>query len=219
MKTLKLSSLVILMVLGLSSCSSEEESVLLQEQTAKSLLNGYEISRNMDGSYYVDFNTKGATSDNVKDEKGNINNINLYADNTEISRNVSEDLGFITDGNELKINFNDTQADKVTSISVKDHKINFARDENDLLDEFNFQAKQDGTYDLDFSVKENVVVSFVYNEELDSYDIHLSEGSSSESNFLRTFTPDADGNLKITFVTSEQTSKLAERRPEIVVGG
>lgn len=208
-----------LVTLGLSSCTSEENDFLIQDQTAKSLLNSYEISKNADGSYYLDYGVTGATSENIVDEKRGENNIMLYPNNGGDKKTVTEDLGFVSDANQIKVNFNDTENDKVTSIAVLDNNIKFGRDENDLLDSFSFESKDDGTFDLDFSVKENVVVEFVYNDELDSYDIQLTEGSSTESNFLRTFTPDADGNLRIAFVTSSNTSRAAERKPEIVVGG
>ena len=94
MKTLKLTSMLLFIALGLTSCASEEESFLAQEQTAKSLLNSYQIGRNIDGSYFVDYSIKNATSDLVKDEKRNVNNINLYSNNSNSSRSISQDLGY-----------------------------------------------------------------------------------------------------------------------------
>ena len=219
MKTLKLAT-IFFVVLGLTSCSNEEETFVIQNEAAESLLNSYEIQRNADGSYFVDYKTKGATSDNVRDEKRNENTINLYPDNTQTSRNQSEDLGFITDGDELKIKFNDIQASKVTSISVKDDKISLARSNNALLRDFNFKAQEDGTYDLSFEVKNKVDVDFVYNDDYQSYDIILTKGKGAESNFLRTFTPDDNGYLRITFVTPNQSNRgVTQRKPDIVVGG
>ena len=144
MKTLKLTSMLLFIALGLTSCASEEESFLAQEQTAKSLLNSYQIGRNIDGSYFVDYSIKNATSDLVKDEKINVNNINLYSNNSNSSRSISQDLGYVSTNNELKINFNDTKIDKIVSITVKDDHIDFSKEENELLADFDFQAKEDG---------------------------------------------------------------------------
>ena len=93
MKTLKLISLLVLVTLGMSSCTSEDNDFLIQNQTAKSLLNSYEISRNIDGSYYLDYGVTGATSENIIDKKSGDNNIMLYPNNTGVSRAKSEDLG------------------------------------------------------------------------------------------------------------------------------
>lgn len=219
MKTLKLISLLVLVTLGMSSCTSEDNDFLIQDQTAKSLLNSYEISRNIDGSYYLDYGVTGATSENIIDKKSGDNNIMLYPNNTEVSKAKSEDLGLISSTEQLRINFNDTKNDKVTSIKVIDDNIQLGRNQNSLLKDFSFEAKEDGTYDLDFEVKKGVEVEFVYNDELESYDIHLSKGdSTTESNYFRTFTPNADGYLRIAFVTTDNSSRTTTRRPEVIVG-
>ena len=217
MKTLKLTSIIMLAMIVFSSCQSEE-SLNLEDTNAEALLKGYELQRNSDGTYFLDYKTKGS-SDITFDKKKSESNINLFESNVGTSKNTKEILGDISGIEQVKINFNDTKLDKTTSITVKDEDISFAREDNELLDSFNFESKGDGVFDLDFTVKENVVVDFVYNDEYQSYDILLSEGTSSDSNFLRTFNADADGNLKIAFVTSSNaTSRVLERKPEVIVG-
>lgn len=219
MKTLKLTSLLIVLVLGFTSCTSEEENLLIQNETSESLLKSYEIQRNADGSYYVDYKTTGASSDNVRDKQRNENNINLYADNTETSRTSSQDLGFITDGDQLKINFNDTKADKVTSLKVIDDNIRLEKQDNELLKTFKFKNNGDGSYDLDYVVEEDVVSHVEYNHDLGVYDVILEVGKSTESKFFHTFTPDEE-NFEIHFVTKSNSESSREneeiRKPKVV---
>lgn len=149
MKTLKLITVLLFASMIISSCSSDEESIILQEQAAKSLLENYEIGRNTDGSYYVDYELNGASSDNIKDQTGTVNNIHLLNNQSNKNSVNSENLGFVGNEGQLKVNFKDTQNNKVTSVRVEDQDIRLQRDDNELLKDFSFINNGDGTFDLD----------------------------------------------------------------------
>lgn len=201
--------------LGLSSCATEEESFLIEDQVAKSLLNSYELKRNADGSYYVDYGTTGATSELIVDEKRQENNIMLYPSNSNAVSRGSQALGYVTANNQLMINFNDTQKNKITSLKVIDDDMRLSKDENELLDTFTFKNNGDGTYDLDYKVKENVITRVEYNEQLGVYDVILEEGNANQSEFLHTFTPDNE-DFEIHFVTRATSARDEERRKPIL---
>lgn len=218
MKTLKLITVLLFASMIISSCSSDEESIILQEQAAKSLLENYEIGRNTDGSYYVDYELNGASSDNIKDQTGTVNNIHLLNNQSNKNSVNTENLGFVGNEGQLKVNFKDTQNNKVTSVRVEDQDIRLQRDDNELLKDFSFINNGDGTFDLDYNVKNNVVTQVEYNEKLGVYDVILEKGKNDQTNFKHTFTPNED-NFEIHFVTFSKSSKETEtRKPRISHG-
>ena len=218
----KISLLLVLGVsLVLTSCSGEDSS-LTNDQNSK-LLKTFKVKRDLNGAYSVDFNV----SDNTKVDK--VLNVGDYAlqyllypsDNTT-ENNISQDLSIAND--EIKIGFVDTQTDNSTSVTIIDD-IKFARKSNDQvkLSSYTVVSKEDGTYDLDFTVKDNTKVEFVYNEEISTYEVHLEDGKGSETNFLKNLVKEEGKLLKIDFVnhfnsTNAKNAKLSSiRKPVIII--
>jgi len=94
----------------------------------------------------------------------------------------------------------------------------------EMLAGYSVQGNEAGTFNLEFDVNDNVAVSFVYNETISTYEIHLEEGSSDNNSFSRTLEKEAGEPLKIDFVnhvsnTSAKSSELLMvRKPKVIVG-
>lgn len=228
MKTSKCSPIIIVIaILFLASCSKNDNTLDLQSDD---LLQTYELKKTVDGSYYLDYKLSKATSSTILDAKNNVNNIMLYPSKEVKDQNYTEDLGSFNHYDLLKIQFNDTQNDKVTTLIVKDDNIQLNRSEsNAFLENYDFKNNGDGTYTLDFVVIPETTVLFEYNEEYESYDIRLSSGgnTNSEITYSRTFTTDENGYLRIAFVAINTSSKFRNlarveeeegpRKPVIIV--
>lgn len=218
MKTFNLFALVASITLVFSSCSTNEN--LLPEEQSVDLLKSYSIKRDANGAYSLDYNLNG----NAKTEKvvdNNINQFYLYSSESQTSRRATQDL--VIDGTELKVGFVDTSSDKLPQITITDDNLALAKNSNKKLKEYSITSNQDGTYNLDFSVNNKVRVDFVYNEEINTYEIHLEEGKSNETSFSRVLEK-ADGQpLKFDFVNhldnteAKSESTIIRRKPRGII--
>ena len=199
MKNFNLLSLVVAATLVFSSCSTNENLEL--DNPSSELLKSYTIKRDATGSYSLDYSLNDNTQiDNVKDVKTKTNQIFLYSSDNQSSKKVTQDLTI--DGEELKIGFVDTQSNKNPNITIIDDNISLSRneDENKKLEEYSITSNGDGTYNLEFNVKNNVRVDFVYNDDINTYEIHLEEGSGNGTKFSRVLNKVNDEPLKFDFV-------------------
>ena len=219
MKTFNLFALVASITLVFSSCSTNEN--LLPEEQSVDLLKSYSIKRDANGAYSLDYNLNG----NAKTEKvvdNNINQFYLYSSDSQTSRRATQDL--VIDGTELKVGFVDTSSDKLPQITITDDNLALAKNSNKKLKEYSITSNQDGTYNLDFSVNNKVRVDFVYNEEINTYEIHLEEGKSNETSFSRVLEK-ADGQpLKFDFVNHLDNTEakglleaIVGRKPRVII--
>ena len=89
--------------------------------------------------------------------------------------------------------------------------------------DYSFTDNNDGTYDLEFTVDENIETDFVYNEDTKTYEIHLETGEDNEREFFRTFTKEEDENLEIVFVNhfgvDRSTGTTTTSKPRVIVDG
>lgn len=226
MKITKLLSFALVSVFFLSSCSNNE--TLLPEQETKNSLKSYKVKRDASGAYSIDYDlVENVKSDKVKNNITNTNEFHLYESDQATSKKQTEEL--LIDGDKLSIGFVDTRTNKNSNIVIEDDNIELAQknDEDDaMLSTYSITSNEDGTYELDFTVKNKVTVDFVYNEELSTYEIHLEKGKSAETTFSRNFTK-LDGEvLKIVFVNHDFLSYEARgsfefeaynRRPEVII--
>jgi hypothetical protein len=222
MKKNNLIELLAIVVIVFSSCSNEETtSSLLDNQT--SLLKTYEIKRDATGAYSIDFDV----TNNTKVEKfinaDNNSEYLLSSSNIETKEDFSQDL-LISDSH-LKVSFVDANTNKQSFISVTDDNIKMQRKgDATKLAAYSVEANEDGTVNLAFDVNDNVAVSFVYNEEISTYEIHLEDGIASGSSFSRTLEKEAGEFLKIDFVnhntnTNAKSSEMfLTRKPKVIVG-
>ena len=219
MKNFNLLSLVVAATLVFSSCSTNENLDL--DNPSSELLKSYTIKRDATGAYSLDYSLNGNTQvDNVKDVKTKTNQIFLYSSDNLSSKKVTQDLTI--DGEELKIGFIDTQSDKNPNITIIDDNISLSRNENKKLEEYSITSNGDGTYNLEFNVKNNVRVDFVYNDEIKTYEIHLEEGNGNQTNYSRLLNKIDDEPLKFDFVNhiyNSSSRALAQvvRKPRSII--
>ncbi len=222
MKTLNSFLPALVLIVVFSSCTTTE--TFIEDKTSEELLKSYTVKRDKSGAYSLDYKlTEGAIAENIKNSETNANEIYLYSSSgtsKSQSKNGSEQLQIKDD--QLTVGFIDTNSDKRRSqITIIDDNIILAKggEEEKFLNEYSVRSNEDGTYNLDFNVKENVSVDFIYNDEKDKYEIHLTEAntgrSGSSSSFSRTFTKEEGTNLEIAFVISREAEFA--KKPVVII--
>lgn len=204
-----------------SSCSSEETAILETENPQ--LLKSFKVKKDALGKYYVDYDlANDARIDKVYDPSTGSNQIFLYSTNQVTEKRLSEE--FSLNNSLLKIDFVDTNMDNSPSITITDDNIAFSKGKSNALDSYDISGNLDGTYKLDFSVANNVVVDFVYNEDINTYEIHLENGKTDQTQFNMNFNKDEGEPLRIDFVNhfGNNSSKsgeqeAGERKPKVIV--
>ncbi|MDX6746429.1 hypothetical protein SHK09_06475 [Polaribacter sp. PL03] len=225
MKITQLLSLVIVSAIVFSSCSNNE--TLLPEAEITNSLKSYKIKRDATGAYSLDYDLQeNVKSDKVKNIETNTNEFHLYDSEFTTSKRQSEEL--LIDGDKLSIGFVDTRTNKRANITIEDDNISLAKTSaknTKMLSEYSISSDEDGSFNLDFKVNNNVSVDFVYNEDLAIYEIHLEEGKSTGTDFSRSFSKIEGEKLKIDFVNHIKTSSKStasrtyatKKRPRWVV--
>lgn len=221
MKKVNLLAFIATMTLVFSSCSGDEN--LPTENLNVDLLKNYTLKRDINGAYSLDFDVNTNTKvDKVLNTSINENQYFLYPSDKQTDLNINQNLSI--DQNQLKVSFIDTNADKKQHITVQDDNILFAKSNNDKLATYEIKATASGEYDLSFSVKNNVNVSFVYNDKIAVYEIHLENGKGGETNFSRTLEKVSGESLQIHFVNHQdnESAKTAAkestiRKPVIII--
>jgi hypothetical protein len=211
MKNIKLLSLFFLSVVVLSACSNDEN--LLTETEQKNSLKSYKVKRDASGAYFLDYELENdVKSQSIKNLETNVNEFHLYPSEFENNqRRQSEEL-FI-DGNQLSIGFIDSRRDRKSNITIEDDNITLAKNSaknEEMLSEYSVFSNEDGTINLDFTVKNKVSVEFVYNEIENIYEIHLEKGNSNEADFSRSFTKNEGEVLRIDFVNHFSNGNLSK---------
>ena len=223
MKRLNLFALLASFTLLLSSCSTNE--TLAIEEQSLDLLKTYTINRDADGAYSLDYSLNGnAETENVIDNNTNTNNIYLYSSSSQSSRKVTQDL--VIEGTQITVGFVDTNSNNLPEITIIDDNVTtFSKSsETKMLNAYSISSNEDGTYTLDFSVNDKVRVDFVFNEEIDTYEIHLEEGKTGELNFSRVLEKEEGKALRFDFVnhianntTAKSESTTITKLPRVIV--
>lgn len=214
MKKLSLVTLFALITIGFSSCSSEDD-LMIQDTNSEDVLKSFALNKSSDGQYSLNYQLgDGVAADKEKDYKSNTNNIYLYSSEVQTRSSFNDDL-VIQDG-QLKVNFKNTIDDKVYTITIEDDDIQTSKDsdENEYLDSYGISGNGDGSYDLDFRVKDGVSVEFLYNGDLGIYEVHLRpDASATGSDFSETYTKQEGVTLKIDFVNHGEGRSNTTRKP------
>lgn len=204
-----------------ASCSSNETEVV--EGTPENLLQSYTLKRDATGAYSIDFNTTNNTDVTTVTNADNSKEIILAEVAQKTATKHSND--FSIENDHLKIGFLETNNGKQTEIWIKDDNISFAKGITEFLNSYNVIAKEDGTYELNFTVNEYINTEFIYNEELKAHEIHLSNSTQiNKTSFSRVINSTEEGVLKINFVnhkyqsrTTESSLTETEKKPELII--
>lgn len=222
MKKFSLTTLLIIITLGFSSCT-QDDGLTLDEPTG-ALFQKMTVGRDASGAYSIDYKLNDGVGSDITDNKnGNGKDIYLYSSDNETRKNVNEDISL--NGNDrFSIGVNNTINNTRSTLTVVDNDIRFSKstEEDDHLAEYQMTDNGNGTYSLDFTVDENIIVDFVYNESEDEHEIHLEEGSTSELTYSRTFDKIEGQTLKVVFVNhygsvNSKTTSALEKKPVILI--
>jgi len=184
------------LVIGFTSCQTSED--LEAVDVSAKLLKSYVVKRDASGSYSLDYSlTEDAAADNV--QKNNTNQVNLYSSDFQSRATNFQDLNI--DNGAMNVEFVNTNLATKSQISIIDDQI-YTKEAigRKFLSDYSIAKNENGTFQLDFNVKKNVAVSFVYNKTSAVYEIHLEKGKAKNTNFSREFTKESGTDLKIDFV-------------------
>lgn len=208
-----------------ASCSSNEGEIIDNNKSGQKLLKSYTLKRDGSGAYSIDFDVQNNTEVATFKGKGNSNDIVLSESQTAKKKSYTNEYAIEND--QLKIGFIENDRGKKTRISVKDDNITFAKGTvTEFLNSYSITSNEDGTFQLDFSVNSNVQTEFIYNEDKDIYEVHLSNGEANVKNFSRHFETPHSGVLKINFVNHKFNSERSEdnsstrsssNKPELII--
>tara|TARA_B110000902_G_C14257445_1_gene568499 strand:+ start:264 stop:968 length:705 start_codon:yes stop_codon:yes gene_type:complete len=225
MNKIKLVAISLLAFLAFSSCSSDE--LLSPEETSEELFKTYQLKRDINGAYSLDINVEDNVSiDKVKNSTNNTNEFHLSSSNSKVAQKsyYGSDLWF--DNDNFRIEYITENSNKTPSISVMDDNVRYnKKGDDELLKEYSITKNEEGSYDLEFRVKNNTGVDFVYDSENDVYEVHLDPNVTSEGNntYSRTFEKtDGEELLQIHFVnhtggSAKGEANVTERRPVIII--
>ena len=215
MKNLTLFSLVFSLVFA--SCSSNKDEVI--ETNPENLLQSYTLKRDANGAYSIDFNTTENTDVTIVKNIDNSNDIILSETNYKTANKYSNDFNIEEDF--LKIGFLEANKDKRTQISIEDEDIKFYKGGvTEFLNSYSIAKNEDGTFTLNFTVNNNVTTEFVYNKEIETYEVHLANGKAKEQKFSKQLEMNTTNLIKLDFVNHkyEGRSTALARKPKLEIG-
>lgn len=206
-----------------ASCSSNEGEIIDNNQSGQKLLKSYTLKRDGSGAYSIDFDVQNNTEVATFKGKGNSNDIVLSESQTAKKKSYSNEYAIEND--QLKIGFIENNSGKKTNISVTDDNITFAKGTvTEFLNSYSVSSNEDGTFQLNFKVNDNVQTEFIYNEEREIYEVHLSLGQSIQKEFSRELKVNSEETIKLIFYNHKNASKSdtdqvakAEEKPVIVI--
>ncbi|OSY88108.1 hypothetical protein WH52_08790 [Tenacibaculum holothuriorum] len=220
----KLTPFFLCLSLILASCSSNE-SEILNNQPEEKLLKSYTLKRDATGAYSIDFNVDNQTD--VATFKGNDNTNDIVLSKNSVATKTAYSNDFSVENDQLKIGFIEANGNKKTKIFVEDDDIKLAKSNSvtEFLNSYSITSNGNGTYQLDFKVNDNVQTEFIYNEDKNVYEVHLSVGKSKEKNFSRHFELNESDILKINFVNHKNSMSRGtasredvEEKPRVSIG-
>ncbi len=218
MRKLSVGFLAIVLALSFASCSTNETDLEIPQEP---LLKQVKLQRDASGAYFVDYVVANNTIPDVrKDVTSLTNEVHLNKVNHDTKDQYRNN--FTLDNNTLRVGFFDNETGKQMKFSIEDENITFAKGiSTKFLKEYGLISNTDGTIQLDFEVNSNVKTEFIYNDDLATYEVHLSKGTSSESKFSRTLDIPDTGVLKLDFVNHKMLGKgleeAVERKPAIII--
>jgi len=211
-KTLALAMLVI----GVSSCSSDNDTDALNPEAP---LKSYTLSRDANGSYNLEHTVADGISSSIVNDKGT-NNIHLSPGN---SNSNTKNAALALENGEIKIDFVTQTSLNIPGLKLIDDDITTAKGkankETSYLKSHAISLLEDGTYQVDFTVANNVQVSFEYNETYKRHQVRLQIGdNNSVTSYSKNYIKLQGEKLTIAFVhvkTSTLGSKSLDEEEEI----
>ncbi|CAM1333897.1 hypothetical protein [Tenacibaculum aestuariivivum] len=217
----KITPLLLALCFIITSCSSDDSQVTTSNDQ---LLLSYTLHRDSKGKYSIDFNTTKNTDVITIKNSNQSNEIILTEANYKTKKSHSN--SFIIEKELLKIGFLDENKGKRTQITIEDENNTFSRTNiTEFLNSYSITKNEDDTFLLNFKVNDNVITKFIYNKNIETYEVHLSKGRAKQKDFSRIINIlSEDGLLKVDFVNHKYSEKIkgptgAPRKPRFIIGG
>jgi hypothetical protein len=224
MRKIKILAFALAATFAFSSCSSED-SMMSQKQSSE-LLKTFQLKRDVTGEYSVDLNVNSnVTVSKIKNATNNTNELYLTLSDDDFKQKSTTQTDLFFNDENFKVDFISDNTNKTPSISVFDSNIKFIKkSDTSFLEEFTVTKNENGTYDLDFKVIDNISVSFVYSTNLEAYEIHLEANVKSQENknFSRSLEKESGKLLQIHFInhlneSAKGSAAAAIRKPIIII--
>ena len=218
MKKLCVGFIAVVLAFSFTSCSTNETDLEIPQE---SLLKSYKLKKDASGLYSIDYNVADKTVSDTRIGLNSLSNeFHLSKVGHETKDQYNEDLSLNND--KLNISFLDNETGKSVNLTVVDENITLAKGKSTrFLKSYGVTNNTDNSYQIDFEVNDNVATSFVYNENLARYEIHLAKGESTETTFSRVMELSDIGRLEIVFVNHFLLGKgLAETtstKPQVII--
>ena len=222
MKKRNLFAFATALLLVFTSCSSED-SLITNEQNSN-LLKSFKVKRDANGAYSLDADlSQNAKIDKVLDADTNSSKFYLYSTDNQTQNNFSENL--LIDNNKFKVSLIETNTQRKHNITIEDDikSLSMKNDKKLMLETYDISGNEEGNFNLNFSVKNNVNVSFILNEDTNTYEVHLEKGKGQQNNFSRVLVKNDGELLKLVFVNhvNNQNAKSSSittiRKPKIII--
>ena len=216
--------LTLLFLTLLSSCDQEE--AIVGEEVTTPLFGKLQLKKDASGAYSIDLETVNITSEVYENEYEKTVNIDLYPSHQVNREKVTEDI-FETNESEFSIYLNNKLDGKMSKISIFDQDFKFLKEDSSddyYLASYSFTDNGDETYTLEFSVVSGTEVDFSQDQVTGEYEIHLTPGNGSQSDYSATFNKEVGLPLVIGFknYSSESrnnrtTSPSSNDKPRVIV--
>lgn len=204
----KITSLIILACLVLVSCNKSDDIPVKNE----SLLKSYKLTRDVNGSYSIDYSLKeGAISDVVNDPSLNEKRIYLSESN-QSSVGSQEKRIFIEEG-KFKVSIFDVDGKSLTIEDGNNYSAKASK-HSEYLEEYSISNIGGYNYLLRFKVLEGVDVWFDYNSVEDIYEVHLKKGNRIGSRTFSRIIMKRSEYLKVDFVNYFRREGVSSRGSE-----
>lgn len=220
----KIAPFILALSIVFASCSSNENEGL--NNTPENLLKSYTLKRDANGAYSIDFNTTNNTDVTTVKNVDSSNEIILSETNNNTENKHSNE--FAIENDQLKIGFLESNKGKRTKISIEDENITFAKGGvTEFLNSYSITQKTDGTFQLNFKVNNNVITEFIYNKDIETYEVHLSNGETNQKDFSRIINV-SENVLRLDFVNHKKVSEknhskesefVTSSKPKVIIGG
>ncbi|MDY0780280.1 hypothetical protein [Tenacibaculum sp. IB213877] len=204
----KIVTYILFVSVALVSCTSEEQ---INEQD-KTLLKKYEIKKDAQGKYSIDYKVEeSSTVEVIKNYENNFNEIHLHDGKVAMKQDYSQGLNIEND--QLKIGFFENGSNKRTII-IEDENIVLAKKSefegkrsSPYLESYSITDLGNNEYELNFVTTNGVSVVFNYNENTHIYEIHLKPlGTNINSNTYSKSYVKSEDILQIDFINYVNSS-------------
>ncbi len=191
-------------LLGVFYSCSNDDTQLEESVSSEMPLKSYTLSKDANGSYTLDYNVADGIDTEISKSSG-VNNV-LLNKGTNTTNNNSTKLNLEND--QLTVDFITENGVDIPSIGLLDTPLTstankgttMGKSPNDLTS-YQISLLENGEYLLEFTLSDNSVPSFEFNEAENRHEVVIREGDNKGVNsYSKKYTKLEDVQLRIIFV-------------------